>query len=126
MNPLLKIANIDKVIRIYKNKNQTFFCFVFPFCFYRLGRLSKIYRAPRQVLSSGQTKTQVNASLEMRTCAGRQTWPDGLASPGCQVDASKTRVLKSHFSAALPACPYKKENNTETNLRRLALGGEKV
>ena len=43
-----------------------------------------------------------------------------------EVDASSTQVVKKAISVQPCACTHSKENNTETNLRRLALAGQTV
>ena len=56
-----------------------------------------------------------NVNLRTQTCDGGQT--------DSQVDASSTQKA---ISVQHCSCTRKKENNTETNLRRLVLGGQTV
>jgi len=59
-----------------------------------------------------------NVNVRTQTCDG---WPNGLAS-GRRFNASSKKAI------SVPPCTRArtKENNTEANLRRLALGGQTV
>ena len=59
-----------------------------------------------------------NVNLRTQACDG---WPNGLASRRNFKASGKKAISVQPF-----ACARTKENNTETNLRRLALGGQTV
>ena len=93
---------------------------IFFFLFFRNIKIRAvaILKISASVLSPGRQRKLENVNLRTQTCNG---WPNGLARRR-KFNASSKKAI----SVQPCTCARTKENNTETNLRRLALGGQAV